>query len=133
LLTAIGSPSSADAYDVVPWGHSQGGHAAMWTGQLLESYAAATALPDSPTLALAGVVAEAPASVFVAQPGDPGTSSGFGLFDWFAAVDAANPGMNPGATTLFSYTFASWANYAAGNQPAIGAMPAFPVSGFGLD
>ena len=133
LLTAIGSPSGADAYDVVPWGHSQGGHAAMWTGQLLEPYASATALPDSPTLALAGVVAEAPASVFVAQPGDPGTSSGFGLFDWFAAVEAANPGMNPGATTLFSYTFAAWANYAAGNQPAIGAMPAFPASGVGLD
>lgn len=39
---------------VVVWGHSQGGHAALWTGQLAESYA--------PDLTLLGVAAAAPAS-----------------------------------------------------------------------
>lgn len=38
----------------VVWGHSQGGHAALWTGQLAESYA--------PDLTLLGVAAAAPAS-----------------------------------------------------------------------
>ena len=37
------------------WGHSQGGHAALWTGQLQPSYA--------PDVTLAGVAALAPASV----------------------------------------------------------------------
>lgn len=40
--------------DVVVWGHSQGGHAALWTGMVAEDYA-----PDVPLL---GVAALAPAS-----------------------------------------------------------------------
>src|SRR4051812_36219248 len=31
LMTAVDMPSSVDTYDVVSAGHSQGGHAAMWT------------------------------------------------------------------------------------------------------
>jgi acetyl esterase/lipase len=42
------------ADETVVWGHSQGGHAALWTGQVASSYA-----PDVP---LAGVAALAPAS-----------------------------------------------------------------------
>ena len=38
----------------IVWGHSQGGHAALWTGQLAQSYA--------PDLELLGVAAMAPAS-----------------------------------------------------------------------
>lgn len=38
----------------IVWGHSQGGHAALWTGQLAESYA--------PDVGVAGVAALAPAS-----------------------------------------------------------------------
>lgn len=41
-------------HQTVVWGHSQGGHAALWTGQLQPSYA-----PDVP---LSGVAAMAPAS-----------------------------------------------------------------------
>jgi acetyl esterase/lipase len=45
--------SEADASDdFVVWGHSQGGHASLFTGQLADSYA--------PELQLAGVVAGAP-------------------------------------------------------------------------
>lgn len=40
--------------DTVVWGHSQGGHAALWTGQLAGDYA--------PELSLRGIVAMAPAA-----------------------------------------------------------------------
>ena len=33
------------SYDTVTWGHSQGGHATLWAGQLLETYQAATPNP----------------------------------------------------------------------------------------
>ncbi len=47
-------PGAALADDTVVWGHSQGGGAALWTGQVQPTYA-----PDVP---LAGVAALAPAS-----------------------------------------------------------------------
>lgn len=40
--------------DFIVWGHSQGGHAALWTGQIAERYA--------PELKLVGVAAAAPAT-----------------------------------------------------------------------
>lgn len=40
--------------DVVAWGHSQGGHSALWVGSIAQSYA--------PDLSLKGVVSFAPAS-----------------------------------------------------------------------
>jgi len=40
--------------DTVVWGHSQGGHAALWTGILAPTYA--------PEIAILGVAAVAPAS-----------------------------------------------------------------------
>jgi uncharacterized membrane protein HdeD (DUF308 family)/alpha-beta hydrolase superfamily lysophospholipase len=43
--------------DVVVWGHSQGGHAALWTGMMAPSYA--------PDLKIAGIAALAPASDLV--------------------------------------------------------------------
>ena len=48
----LGDLSLAD--QTVVWGHSQGGHAALWAGQLVESYA-----PDDRVV---GVAALAPAS-----------------------------------------------------------------------
>jgi len=51
------------------WGHSQGGHAALFTGQIARSYA--------PELRLAGVAAAAPATVLAALfDEDIGTASG---------------------------------------------------------
>lgn len=47
-------PDTALSGDVVAWGHSQGGHSALWTGSVAATYA--------PELALRGVVAMAPAS-----------------------------------------------------------------------
>ena len=57
----------------VVWGHSQGGHAALWAGQLADTYA--------PDLAVAGTAALSPASDplalaegVLADPGSPGAS-----------------------------------------------------------
>lgn len=52
-VRAAGSLASTSG-DFVVWGHSQGGHAALWTGQLAREYA--------PELELRGVAAAAPAS-----------------------------------------------------------------------
>jgi hypothetical protein len=126
LMTEVGTPSGANAYDVVAWGHSQGGHASVWTGQLLEPYAAATATADSPSLALSGVVAEAPASVFVVRPGDPGTELGYGLLDWFEPMALQREGEAAPVGLMFSYIFQAWRHYAAGGAADPSAMPAFP-------
>jgi hypothetical protein len=127
LMAAVDTPSGVDAYDVVTWGHSQGGHAALWTGQLLEPYATATASDTSPTLALSGVVAEAPASVFVVRPDDPGIDLGYGLLDWFAPLTLQRAGDPAPVALMFSYIFESWAHYAAGAAVDASAMPAFPA------
>jgi hypothetical protein len=133
LLSAVGMPTGTDHYDVVSAGHSQGGHAAMWMGQLLEPYAEATASADSPSLSLAGVVLEAPAAVLITQPGDPDTTLGAGLFDWTLPAEAPELGDQEDIGLMFSYVFGAWASYAAGNQPNPDAMPAFPPSPMGLD
>lgn len=64
----------------VVWGHSQGGHAALWTGQLAQGYA--------PDLTLLGVAAAAPASELgnllqadIATPGGK-AFTGLALLSW---------------------------------------------------
>jgi hypothetical protein len=126
LMAAVGTPTGVDAYDVVAWGHSQGGHASVWTGQLLEPYAAATATANSPSLALSGVIAEAPASVFVVRPGDSGTELGYGLLDWFEPMALQREGEAAPVGLMFSYIFQAWAHYAAGGEADAAAMPAYP-------
>lgn len=54
---------------VVVWGHSQGGHAALWTGM--------RAGTDAPELEIAGVAAMAPVTEIAAMLGQ-GAGSGFG-------------------------------------------------------
>lgn len=56
----------------VVWGHSQGGHAALWTGQLAAEYA-----PDVP---LRGVAALAPASDLTAFAGELNSITGGSVF-----------------------------------------------------
>jgi hypothetical protein len=133
LLRRVYDRYTLDAYDVVTWGHSQGGHAALWTGQLLEPYAAATARPDDPALSLVGVALEAPGSNFVVQPVEQaGSAAGFGLLDWLANGQVAVTGVPepiPAAPFFFSYLFGSWANYSTVGSPDPAEMPAFPDVG----
>jgi len=126
--------TAPDSYKMITWGHSQGGHAAIWAGQLAEGYLAATT-PSKPTatLELAGVAALAPASNFVTQRGQPGVAPGDGLADqeMHQSVEVI-PLPIPALETqigpaLFSFIFGSWAQYSAQGAPgADAAYPAYP-------
>ncbi|MCR4282004.1 MAG: lipase family protein [Bauldia sp.] len=69
------------------WGHSQGGHAALWTGELAREYA--------PELNIVGMAAAAPASLLAALfEDDLGTTAGKGLtaltlWSWSKVFDAS--------------------------------------------
>jgi fermentation-respiration switch protein FrsA (DUF1100 family) len=54
VRAAAALPGGVEPGPVVVWGHSQGGHAALWAGQLAEAW--------TPELDVVGVVAGAPAS-----------------------------------------------------------------------
>lgn len=69
---------AALAPETVVWGHSQGGHAALWTGQLQPDYA-----PDVP---LAGVVAMAPAADTLAVAANLPNVPGGSVFASFVAM-----------------------------------------------
>jgi hypothetical protein len=142
-LAAESVPADApDRYELVSWGHSQGGHAALWAGQLAESYLAAT-VPSRPTaeLELVGVAALAPASNFIAQPGiQAGVELGDGLADWethqiVKVVPLPIPELETQiGPALFSYIFGSWDQYSGGETPADGALfPAYPPDAPQLD
>jgi hypothetical protein len=111
----------------------QGGHAALWTGQLLDSYASATAAAGDPTLALSGVALEAPGSNMVTQPADQSdTAPGFGLLDWLANSRLSVTGVPdpiPAAPFFFSYLFGSWAQFSQAESPDPAQMPAYPDVG----
>jgi acetyl esterase/lipase len=57
VRAAIALPRSGASNRFVVWGHSQGGHAALYTGELAKSYA--------PELKLLGVAAAAPATYLI--------------------------------------------------------------------
>lgn len=86
VLDAIRAAQQLDAglgADTVVWGHSQGGHAALWTGGLAADYA--------PELSIVGVAAMAPATDLPALlDGITGSAVGamFGSFALAAYVEA---------------------------------------------
>lgn len=134
--TAGGATELPTSYDTISWGHSQGGHAALWAGQLLETYQAATANPNSAPLTLRGVAAMAPAANLVAQPElQPDVDYGDGLADWEMhttikvlplPIAAFELQIGP---ALFSYIFGSWSEYSKRGVPAPDAQfPAFPAT-----
>lgn len=122
-----------DAYDVIPWGHSQGGHAALWTGQLLDTYTTATATANEPRLLLSGVAAEAPGSNFIVQPDkQPDVLPASGQLDWLANAQMSLTGVAspiPVAPFFISYLVGTWAQLSASGLPDASQMPAFPDVG----
>ena len=133
LLSEVYGALPFSAWDVVPFGHSQGGHAAIWTGQLLEEYVAATAVAGAPSFALSGVAMEAPASNFLTDPAVQGEDAlGFSMFDWLAHANLQLTGQDaaiPLAPFIMSYLAGTWTSYATGDAPDPDQMPAFPVEG----
>jgi len=138
LAAATGLPTS---YDTISLGHSQGGHAAMWTAQLYQSYLEGTANSATTPLKLRGAAIEAPASNLIAQPElQPGVELGQGLADWEMHQSIQLIGLPIGALelqvgpALFSYIFGSWAQFSARGTPAKNAdFPAFPSAANNLD
>jgi len=124
-------------YDYLTWGHSQGGHAAMWAGQLAQSYLNGTT-PSKPTAALrlVGVALEAPASNFLVQPErQPGVNYGDGLADWDMHESVKMVGLSIAALelqigpALFSYIFGSWSQLASETSlTPNAAFPAYPTT-----
>ena len=115
------------------WGHSQGGHAALWAGQLAETYDAAT-VPSHPTSPTTLVGVAALASTFVTLAGQPGMQPGDGLADWEMHqnigldLPAQSLQMQIGPA-LFAYIFGSWNQLSQGRAPTAAArFPAFPVA-----
>ena len=140
LMTQTFASSAPSAYDMFIWGHSQGGQAALWAGQLADSYYAATK-PSKQTarLNLIGVAALAPASNFVTLTNQPGVQAGDGLADWEMhqnvgldlPVQSLQMQIGP---ALFSYIFGSWNQFSNGPAPSAGArFPAFPADAAKLD
>ena len=140
LMTQTFAGSAPSAFDMFIWGHSQGGHAALWAGQLAQSYYAATK-PSKPTAALnlIGVAALAPASNFVTLANQQGVQAGDGLADWEMhqnigldlPVQSLQMQIGP---ALFSYIFGSWNQLSSGPAPGAGAkFPAFPAVAAKLD
>lgn len=133
LLSSVYGAVPASRYDIAVWGHSQGGHTAIWAGQISEPYFAATATPDDPRFRLRGVALEAAASNLVTDPAreDPALM-GFGLFDWVANLQPKLTGIPvpiPAAPMFLSYVVKAWQHWSAGPAPDPAEMPAFPGTG----
>lgn len=136
-----GDDKSPRGFDTLLWGHSQGGHAALWAGQLFDTYLAAAPNADATPLALSSVAVEAPASNLLAQPdAQPGVSFGDGLADWEMHKSIEIFGLPIAALemqigpALFSYIFGSWAEFSARGTPEeSAATPAFPTGAGDLD
>ncbi len=130
-------------YDFITWGHSQGGHASLWAGQLARKYLQATAprkTANPAELRLVGVVGEAPASNFVAAAGAPQATWGTHLGDreMHQVVDAKifditvdKLAIGP---VLFSYVGEAWQQMSTLTPAPSAQFPAYsPEAGGDLD
>lgn len=133
LLDEVFGTWPVSAYDVVTWGHSQGGHAAMWTGQILGEYDAATREVEGPSFSLKGVVLEAPGSNLLVDPAIQGEDAlGTSMLDWLVHANlqlTEHPEPIPLAPFIMSYLTGAWAAHASGGAPDAAHMPAFPADG----
>jgi pimeloyl-ACP methyl ester carboxylesterase len=131
LTTKDAYPGSyqLNAYDVVTWGHSQGGHAAMWAAQLLPSYIAATAKHDDPTIKLSGVAIEAGPPTLTAPRR---VLSSFSDLDWLTHAELPLTGASNTVVAMpyfFSYLSKSWSQNSEAGPASASAMPAYPNVG----
>lgn len=121
--------ATATRWDMLTWGHSQGGGSALWAAQLARSYLSRTQ-PTNPVapIRLVGVAAAAPATSFTAPSTAKGQLMGYHLGDLDMHMNipvALGLKINVGAM-LFSYVLPNWAELSV-NPSAPGArFPAMP-------
>ena len=139
LLRQVYPELSTTSYEYLTWGHSQGGHAAMWNAQLVNAYTAATRQPDDPELVLRGAALLAPASTIIVDPSrQPYTGYPYGLADWVVnqvvgpSLFGDRLGIKLGPA-LYSYILGAWATHSGGKTPRKGQLPAYPGDAANLD
>jgi hypothetical protein len=118
------------SWELATWGHSQGGHAALWAGQLAKDYIDATRTGTDPGFDLVGVAALAPATSFVATATTPPDLIGRHLGDLEMHEPAGTAGgRSIGAVgpLLFSLVTSAWDAYARVGTPS-GAFPGYPTA-----
>ncbi|MGZ4619439.1 MAG: lipase family protein [Frankiaceae bacterium] len=132
LAAAYGPALAAKSYDVVTWGHSQGGHSAFWAAQLGRSYFAKTAPKQyTPSLRVVGTAVLAPATSFVAGPGDPQSTWGTHLGDReMHQISTTKFGSltikTPVGIGLMSFIVGPWPQWGATDLASGAQFPAYP-------
>lgn len=122
---------SASRWDMLTWGHSQGGGSALWSAQLARKYFTQTT-PTTPVapIRLVGVAAEAPATQFTVPTTAPQQWQGshLGDLDMHNSVPFGSINLAIGPA-LFSYVLPNWAQL-SNQTPAEGSLfPSRPGSG----
>ena len=133
LIDTTYTEQQLPTYDLILSGHSQGGHAALFAGQLAEKYLSETS-PQKPVAGfeIVGITVGAPASNFIVQPDkQPGVSFGDGAFDSLMhltynpfVIDLRPLELQIGVVIL-SYLVSSWTQFS--EQAVPGGSPAFPA------
>ena len=104
VLDAVRAAHQHDQLDVadetVVWGHSQGGHAALWTGVLAPTYA--------PEVDIVGVAAIAPASDVVGLADHLGDVTGGSVFGSYIVVAYTDTYPDVDSTPTFARRPARW-------------------------
>lgn len=109
-LAKKSKPSSS--WKMALWGASQGGQAALWAGQLAQSYLKKTKLKNQPKIDTVGVVAAVPASSFVATDQSPQRLVGRHLGDLEMHLTSSINGFQiPIGPFLFSFVIGTWSNF----------------------
>lgn len=117
-------------YKMAIWGASQGGHAALWAGQLAKDYLTQTKVKKQPKIDQVGVVATVPASQFVTTAGSPAELVGRHLPDLEMHEEVIANG-KPAAVIgplLFSLVLTSWSKYpTSGTMTPSAKFPGYPA------
>lgn len=124
--------SAYKTWKLATWGHSQGGHAALWAAQIAKDYLSATKSARDPSFAPVGVAAVAPATSFVATATTPPDLIGRHLGDLemhMPASTAGGQGVGAVGPLLFSLVTSAWAQYpASGTLSNTARFPGYPTS-----
>lgn len=119
-------------WKIATWGHSQGGHAALWAAQIARDYFASTKRAQDPVFALVGVAAVSPATSFVATATTPPDLIGRHLGDLEmhmpASTTAGGQAIGAIGPLLFSLVTTAWSKFpSSGPLDPAAQLPGYPA------